>query len=108
MLILAVSLLMRLLCSIYCKVNFEECKYKFYWNKSLFKEMGSFAGWNFAGSFAYSYVNEGLNIVLNLFGGVVVNAARTIAYQIKECNNHVVIQRDVGNSAAGYTTLCKG
>lgn len=83
MLILAVSLLMRLLCSIYCKVNFEECKYKFYWNKSLFKEMGSFAGWNFAGSFAYSYVNEGLNIVLNLFGGVVVNAARTIAYQIK-------------------------
>ena len=41
------------------KVNFEECKYKFYWNKSLFKEMGSFAGWNFAGSFAYSYVNEG-------------------------------------------------
>ena len=45
--------------------------------------MGSFAGWNFAGSFAYSYVNEGLNIVLNLFGGVVVNAARTIAYQIK-------------------------
>lgn len=83
MLILAVSLLMRLLCSIYCKVNFEECKYKFYWNKSLFKEMGSFAGWNLAGSFAYSYVNEGLNIVLNLFGGVVVNAARTIAYQIK-------------------------
>ena len=45
--------------------------------------MGSFAGWNFAGSFAYSFVNEGLNIVLNLFGGVVVNAARTIAYQIK-------------------------
>ena len=45
--------------------------------------MGTFAGWNFAGNLAFALVNEGLNILLNLFGGVIANAARSIAYQLK-------------------------
>lgn len=82
-LVILVSLIIRSLNSIYCKRTFPECKYKFYWSKDLFKEMATFAGWNFAGNLAFAMVNEGLNILLNIFGGVVANAARSIAYQIK-------------------------
>lgn len=82
-LVILVSLIIRSLNSIYCKKKFPECKYKFYWNKKLFKEMATFAGWNFAGNLAFAIVNEGLNILLNIFGGVIANAARSFAYQIK-------------------------
>lgn len=82
-LIVTVSLIIRSIYSLYCKKRFPECKYKFCWDKKLFKEMGTFAGWNFAGNLAFALVNEGLNILLNLFGGVVANAARSIAYQLK-------------------------
>lgn len=82
-LIVTVSLIIRSIYSFYCKRNFPECKYKFCWDKKLFKEMGTFAGWNFAGNLAFALVNEGLNILLNLFGGVIANAARSIAYQLK-------------------------
>lgn len=82
-LIVVVSLVIRFISSVYCKRNFPECKYKFCWDKKTFKEMGTFAGWNFAGNLAFALVNEGLNILLNLFGGVIANAARSIAYQVK-------------------------
>lgn len=82
-LIVAVSLVIRFISSVYCKRKFPECKYRICWDKKAFKEMGVFAGWNFAGNLAFALVNEGLNILLNLFGGVIANAARSIAYQVK-------------------------
>jgi O-antigen/teichoic acid export membrane protein len=44
--------------------------------------MGKFAGWNFLGNFALSIYNEGINFVLNIFGGVIANAARAISTQV--------------------------
>lgn len=79
---LIVSILIRCINAIYCKQNFPESHYKKCWDKSLFKEMSSFAGWNFFGNMAYNLTNSGLNMVLNIFGGAAVNAARGIAYQI--------------------------
>lgn len=67
----------------YCRLKFEECKYRFCWNTARLKELSAFAGWNFAGITAYSLVNEGINICLNMYGGVVLNASRTITYQIR-------------------------
>lgn len=78
-----VSFIIFILSIRYCLRNFLEIKIRFYWNKSLFIKMGSFASWNFIGNMAYTFVNEGANILLNLFGGVVANAARGITYQIK-------------------------
>ena len=68
---------------IYCKLTFEECKYRFCWDKAKLKEMASFSGWNFAGITAYSLVNEGINICLNMFGGVTLNASRSVTYQVR-------------------------
>jgi Na+-driven multidrug efflux pump len=49
----------------------------------MFKRLGSFAGWNFLGNTSFALVNDGLNILLNLFGGTAANAARGIAYQVR-------------------------
>lgn len=76
-----------LLYRIYAKRKFNECKYHFVWDISMLKEMITFSGWNLFGSIAYVLKNQGLNIVLNLFFGPIVNAARGVAYQV---NNAVV------------------
>ena len=44
--------------------------------------MFSFAGWNFIGSASSVLRSQGVNIVLNLFCGPAVNAARGIAFQV--------------------------
>jgi O-antigen/teichoic acid export membrane protein len=85
-LLLLVSIAIRMIYGIYCKRHFPECKYYFVLDKPLLKEMTRFAGWNFIGSSAYVLKEQGVNIVLNLFCGVAINAARGIAAQV----NHAI------------------
>lgn len=66
----------------YSKKNFEECTYHAIWNKRIFKEMFSFAGWNFIGCTAGLTKDQGVNVAINMFTGPAVNAARGIAMQI--------------------------
>lgn len=68
---------------IYCKSKFKETKLLWLWDKSLFKEMSSFAGWNLVGNIAVLTYTEGLNILLNVFFGPATNAARGIAVQVQ-------------------------
>lgn len=63
----------------YCTRNFEECRLKLSFDISYWKEMSSFAGWNFIGCTAGLLKDQGVNILLNLFIGPVINAARGIA-----------------------------
>ena len=67
---------------IYCKTNFKECIFNWILDKKLFKEMASFAGWAFLGNTAFSLSQSGINLVLNIFGGPIVNTARGISYQV--------------------------
>lgn len=82
LLLLAVRLLIVVSNMFYCK-RFPECKVEKYWNKGLFKQLASFSGWNFLGNMVYTLIQEGTNIILNLFAGVVANAARAIALQVR-------------------------
>ncbi|GET33966.1 hypothetical protein PbJCM13498_28290 [Prolixibacter bellariivorans] len=66
----------------YCIKKFEECHLSFYWEKTLFKELFSYSGWNLFGALASIFSNQGVNIILNIFFGPVVNSARAIAYRI--------------------------
>lgn len=77
-----VSLSVRFIYGHYCKKHFEECRYHFIWNKQLLKDMFSFAGWNFIGASSAVLRDQGGNIVINLFCGPTVNAARGIAVQV--------------------------
>lgn len=66
----------------YAKVMFPSLKIKLELQHGLLKHMITFSGWNFFGTFACMVREQGLNMVLNLFFGPVVNAARGIAYQV--------------------------
>lgn len=81
-LIFAVQLLIRAIYQIYCRKNYEESKFRLFWDKSLYQQMSGFAGWNLFGSIAWLLRDQGLNIVLNLFFGPVINAARGVAAQV--------------------------
>lgn len=67
---------------VYCKRHFIEIGLRFFYNKLLYKQLVSFAGWNLFGAVAVLSKDQGLNILLNLFFGPIVNAARTVSYQV--------------------------
>lgn len=66
----------------YCSSHFEECKFKLAFDDKQLKEMFSFAGWNFIGAIAGVLRDQGGNIILNVFCGPVINAARGISLQV--------------------------
>lgn len=79
---LGVSFISFLLYVCYCRFHFKNLHIKFKYNKELFNPMISFSGWNLLGSFAYMIKGQGLNMLLNVFFGPIVNAARGISAMI--------------------------
>lgn len=67
---------------LYCRFNFEEIKLRLSLNRELFKEMFSYSSWNMIGGFSGVLNNYGINILLNIFFGTVVNASRGVALQV--------------------------
>lgn len=86
-----VSLSVRLIYGRYCSKNFDECRFKFALDRDVLSQMFAFAGWNFIGAIAGVLRDQGGNIILNMFCGPVVNAARGISNQ-------------VNNAVAGFVT----
>ena len=66
----------------YCKRTFPECRFSCKFNQQYGKEIVSFVGWNLIGSLSGVAKEQGVNVVLNMFFGPAVNAARGIAYQV--------------------------
>lgn len=66
----------------YCTRFWAECKLRFYWDGGKFREIVGYTGWNVIGSLAVIGRSQGLNILLNMFYGPIVNAARAVAYQV--------------------------
>lgn len=81
-LLVLVAVITRFAYGLYCKMYFDECSYCFVYDKELLQKMTRFAGWNFLGNSTYVFNTQGVNILINLFFGVVVNAARGIASQV--------------------------
>lgn len=78
-----VALLIRIIYAAYCHRHFDECHYKKSKDSGLMKEMMSFAGFSFMNNAANILNSQGLNILINIFFGVVLNAARGIATQVE-------------------------
>lgn len=66
----------------YAKHQFKYLKFNFKIRRQLFKQMLSFSGWNVFGSFAYMIKSQGLNMLLNVFFGPIVNTARGISTMV--------------------------
>lgn len=76
------SWVVRIFYKVYCKRNFKECTYHYTLDKDLVKEIFSFSGWNLIGASSAVLRDQGGNILLNLFFGPSVNAARAIGNKI--------------------------
>lgn len=89
-LLFAVSCFIRLVTLCYCHRHYEESRLTRIHNWKLMKELYTFAGWNFLGYSGFNIAHQGVNYLLNLTGGVVVNAARSITYQVMSGVNTLV------------------
>lgn len=78
-----VSVILRSIFTIYCKRNFQECTYHFYNDKKILKRMFTYAGWTYIGTSGALLRDQGGVILINLFFGPVVNAARGISFQVQ-------------------------
>ena len=70
---------------IYCKNQFEECrlKFSFDFNWEIMKPMLSFSCFDLYGNMCVSARTQGINIILNMFFGAIINAANGIATQVQ-------------------------
>lgn len=82
-LLLTVSVIIRFVYSSYSHKHFKETHFRFIWNTAKLKEIGAFASWNLIGNLALMGVTQGLNMLLNVFFGPAVNAARGVAVQVQ-------------------------
>lgn len=87
LLMCAVAVIVRILYATYCRRHFNECRFRPTYDKSILKQMFSFAGWNFIGSSSAILRDQGGNILINIFCGPGVNAARAIAVQVRGAVN---------------------
>lgn len=80
---------------LYCLRHYAECRFRFVWDKSLLKETNALVGWNIVGTAVYAVNDSGVNILLNLFFGPAVNAARALSFQVSGA---------IGNLATNFFT----
>lgn len=77
----------------FCRRFFKDTtitRLKKIWDAKTFKSLLGFSGWSLFGSVASMSANQGINILLNYFFGVIVNAAMGIANQVSVAVNQFV------------------
>lgn len=89
-LLFIVTLLKFLFYSSYASVKFKETKFEIVYSKNIYKELGSYMGWNTFGVFAAVVKTQGVVVILNVFFGPVINAAYAIACQVNTAVNQFV------------------
>lgn len=90
LLLLSVSIIEWILYVILTKRLFPESSLRMTWDKKMMMSMTSFGGWVIVDSLSQMLKGQGINIVLNMFFGPVVNSARGIAYQVMNAINQFI------------------
>jgi O-antigen/teichoic acid export membrane protein len=80
-LVLVVTFFVTIIFKLYCTRKFSTCHYNFFWDKDLYFKLMSFSGWSMLSSVANIGAQQGGNIILNIFNGVIANAAYGVANQ---------------------------
>lgn len=86
----AVNLIIVIIYRQYCYRKFAECTFHLGYDKQLYKDMFVYTGWNTFGATAFMAKDQGINVLLNIFYGTVVNAARGIAMTISGIVNQFI------------------
>ena len=74
----------------YCNRKFEISRYRYFWDQGMFSRLLSFSGWMLCGAAAGVGATQGVNILLNIFYGVAVNAAMGVSNQVNAAVNQLV------------------
>ena len=114
------AVIIRIIYSFYCHRHFEESRSKLIFDKTIFRDMLSFSGWSFFTNTNSILNNQGVNMLINVFFGVTVNAARGIAVQVENAvlqfvnNFTVAINPQITKSYVSgemermYSLVCRG
>ncbi len=73
----------RALYGVYCRRHFAECRGRLEWDGKLFRQIAGFSTWSTIGASAGVFNTQGVNLIVNVFFGVAVNAARGVASQVE-------------------------
>ena len=84
-----VYIIMAIFYQIYCLGNFPETRFKWFWDKKMFLERIGFSGWNVIQSITSISAAQGINMLLNMFFGVIVNAAYGVMNQVNNAINQL-------------------
>lgn len=83
----------------YCYRTFGEARYSpKLFDRGLLKELTIFSGWNILNNGAYVFATQGVNMLVNVFFGVVYNASRSIAMTVNGA-----VQGFVGNFTVAFS-----
>lgn len=80
---LGVSFIVAMTYRIYCLKHFEESHLHWIWDKTLLKPMLSYSGWDLFGTVTYTSKTQGVQFLINMFFGVVFNAASSVASTVE-------------------------
>ncbi len=72
-------ILINLIYIIYCKRNFEECRFSFRMDKTIALPILRFSGWDLYGNLSVMIRSQGLNVLQNYFFGPIINASTAVA-----------------------------
>ena len=119
-LLVVVAIVVCLMYFFYCNRKFSECSKQIVYDRSIFREMIGFAGWNFFSNGAYIFNTQGISILVNVYFGVALNAARGIATQVDgvilqfvnnftmAINPQITKSYATGDQDRVYYLVCKG
>ena len=71
--------------------HYEECQIRFIWDRALLKKTSSIVGWNMISTAVEAVNDSGVNVLLNIFFGPTVNAARAVSYQVSSAVNSFIV-----------------
>lgn len=98
LLVFVVSSFIRIVYRIYCHRHFEESHFHFIWKPEILKPMLTFSGWDLYGNLASTARIQGVNMIINSFFGLALNAASTVA---------TTVSSSVGQFAGTVVTAVK-
>ena len=81
-LLVVVSIIIFFTYVVYCNIKFVETKYKFVFDKTILKEIASYSFWVTIGASSSILKDQGVNMLINRFCGVLMNAARGLSMQV--------------------------
>lgn len=113
---MVVTILIMAIYMIYVICKYPETKIRKIWDTAIIKNILSFSWWSLLGELAWVFVHQGINILINIFNGPVVNAARAISYQVngavanltksfQQAVNPQLIKQYASNNIEGMTSL---